>query len=128
MRVVDTSAWIEWIGGSELGDRVREHFPGSPDWIVPTMVQLELVKWATRVLDPGRAAEILALTQTLVVVPLNTQIAVRAANLFTIARLPTADAIIYATALDNGADLLTCDALFEGLDQVIYIAKASSAG
>ncbi len=35
----------------------------------------------------------------------------------------TADAIVYATALAHGAELLTCDAHFEGLANVIYIRK-----
>jgi PIN domain nuclease of toxin-antitoxin system len=38
-------------------------------------------------------------------------------------KLPMADAIIYATALQEYADLLTCDAHFEGLPGVVYVAK-----
>lgn len=29
----------------------------------------------------------------------------------------------YATAIENGADLLTCDAHFEGLHGVVYLKK-----
>ena len=36
-----------------------------------------------------------------------------------------ADAIIYATALAMGADLLTCDAHFAKLPRVVYLAKGS---
>jgi len=36
-----------------------------------------------------------------------------------------ADAIIYATAIDNGADLLTCDAHFAKLPRVVYFAKGA---
>ena len=36
-----------------------------------------------------------------------------------------ADAIIYATALDAGADLLTCDAHFADLPNVVYVAKSA---
>jgi predicted nucleic acid-binding protein len=38
-------------------------------------------------------------------------------------RLPTADAIVYATALAAEAQLVTCDAHFEGLPEVLYFAK-----
>jgi predicted nucleic acid-binding protein len=38
-------------------------------------------------------------------------------------KLATADAIVYATALEYGADLLTCDAHFAGLTGVVFIAK-----
>ncbi|HWA20013.1 MAG TPA: type II toxin-antitoxin system VapC family toxin [Devosia sp.] len=123
MRVVDTSAWIEWIVGSELGDVVHRQFPDYADWIVPTMVQLELVKWTTRVLGAERAGEILALTQTLDVIPMDTPIAVRAAGYSMTHRLPMADSVIYATARELKADLLTCDAHFEGLEKVLYVPK-----
>lgn len=53
----------------------------------------------------------------------DTKIALLAAELCARNGLPTADAIVYATALDRGADLLTCDAHFEGLDHVTYVAK-----
>ena len=36
-----------------------------------------------------------------------------------------ADAIIYATAVAAGADLLTCDAHFAKLPRVIYVAKGA---
>ena len=39
--------------------------------------------------------------------------------------LATADAIIFATADDARADLLTCDAHFAKLPRVVYIAKGS---
>jgi predicted nucleic acid-binding protein len=41
-------------------------------------------------------------------------------------KLATADAIIYATALASGADLLTCDRHFAALPEVRYVAKALS--
>ena len=39
-------------------------------------------------------------------------------------KLATADAIIFATARAQGATLLTCDAHFEGLPQILYVPKA----
>lgn len=38
-------------------------------------------------------------------------------------KLATADAIVYATALGYGADLLTCDRHFEKLPDVRFIPK-----
>ena len=48
MILVDTSAWIEWLIDSATGAKVAEHLPEQADWLVPTMVQLELAKWLTR--------------------------------------------------------------------------------
>ncbi|MSO76410.1 MAG: type II toxin-antitoxin system VapC family toxin [Alphaproteobacteria bacterium] len=38
-------------------------------------------------------------------------------------RLATADAIVLATALAHGADLLTCDRHFEGLPGVLFVPR-----
>ncbi len=41
-------------------------------------------------------------------------------------RLATADAIVYATARDQAADLLSCDSHFEKLPGVVYLKKTSA--
>ena len=41
MRLVDTSAWIEWLTGSPLGATLAAEFPYRTQWLVPTLVQLE---------------------------------------------------------------------------------------
>ena len=123
MRVVDTSAWIEWLIDSPAGRKVAREFPKREECVVPTTVQLELSKWSMRELDEQRADQIVANTRRCLVMPLDTTIALRAAELWRERKLATADAIVYATALEHGAELLTCDAHFKGLPDVIYIAK-----
>lgn len=123
MRVVDTSAWVEWLIGSALGKRIAGEFPAKEACIVPTIVQLELSKWLLRETDEDRADQVIAHTQTCVVVPLDTAIALLAAELHQRHQLATADAIVYATARAQNADLLTCDARFEGLPSVAYFRK-----
>ena len=54
---------------------------------------------------------------------LDTDIALLAAELHQRHKLATADAIVYATAQMQGADLLTCDTHFEGLPGVAYFRK-----
>jgi hypothetical protein len=41
MRLVDTSAWIEWLTGSPLAVDLAAELPAHAQWLVPTMVQLE---------------------------------------------------------------------------------------
>ncbi len=65
----------------------------------------------------------IAFTGKCTVVDLDTEIAAKAASMWKKYRLTTADAIIYATALICGADLLTCDKHFKGLPGVVYVAK-----
>ena len=124
LRVVDTSAWIEWLTGSALGKKLGKEFPEKTHCIVPTIVQLELSKWLVREVGEEQADQVIAYTQKCVVVPLDTAIALLAAELHREHKLATADAIVYATARQQGAELLTCDAHFEGLPEVMLFAKA----
>jgi predicted nucleic acid-binding protein len=125
LRVVDTSAWIEWLTASALGQKLGKQFPDKPQCIVPTIVQLELSKWLVREAGEEQADQVIAFTQKCVVVPLDTPIALLAADLHRQHKLATADAIVYATAKHMGADLLTCDAHFEGLPDVTLFPKAA---
>lgn len=123
MRLVDTSAWIEWLIASPTGKAVASEIPVREDWLVPTIIQLELAKWLAREVGEDKADQVIAYTQMCVLVPLDRKIALSAAEICGKHKLATADAIIYATALEHGADLLTCDAHFENLPGVSYIVK-----
>jgi predicted nucleic acid-binding protein len=123
MVLVDTSAWIEWLLGSTTSDKLAPHLPEQSDWLVPTMVQLELAKWLTREVGEDKADQVIAFTQVCQVVPLDTEIALAAAEACRTHKLATADAIVFATARAKGALLLTCDKHFEGLPGVTLIEK-----
>jgi predicted nucleic acid-binding protein len=123
MRVIDTSAWIEWLTGSPLKERLALEIPERDQCVVPTIVQLELAKWLNREVGEDEADRMIASTQKCIVVPLDTKIALAAADLHQKHRLATADAIVYATALAQKAELLTCDAHFDGLPGVKLIRK-----
>jgi predicted nucleic acid-binding protein len=125
MVLVDTSAWIEWLIGSPTGEALSERLPQQSDWLVPTMVQLELAKWLTREVGDEKADQVIAFTQVCQVVPLDTEIALAAADACRTHKLATADAIIFATAGARGATLLTCDAHFEGLPGVDFMPKTN---
>ena len=90
---------------------------------MPTIVQLELSKWLTRELGEERADAVIAYTQKCIVAPLETSIALLAAECHRKFKLATADAIVYATAQHCSAELLTFDAHFAKLPAVTYLAK-----
>lgn len=48
MRLVDSSAWIEWLIDSPTGIELVPAIPAAEQCVVPTIVQLEVVKWLTR--------------------------------------------------------------------------------
>jgi len=123
MILVDTSAWIEWLIGSPTGEKVAGRLPEQADWLVPTMVQLELAKWLTREAGEEKADQVIAFTQVCQVVPLDTELGLAAAEACREHKLATADAIVFATARARGATLLTCDTHFDGLPGVTLIEK-----
>jgi predicted nucleic acid-binding protein len=126
MRAVDTSAWIEFLAGTQLAETVGNALPAPGEWLVPTIVQMELAKWARREFAAEKAEQLIAFTTTCVVADLTTEIAVFAAEICARHKLATADAIIYATALAYEADLLTCDRHFEKLPGVCYLPKPAA--
>lgn len=126
MRVVDTSAWIEWLVNPSQYEDLRSAMPAQSDCVVPTIVQLELSKWLLREAGEDVADRVIAYTQTCVVQPLDTQIALQAAALHRAYKLATADAIVYATAHILKADLLTFDTHFSGLPDVLLFNKRVS--
>ena len=126
MVLIDTSAFIEWLMGSATGKKVEAHLPEQSDWLVPTMVQLELAKWLTQEVGEDKADQVIAFTQVCQVVPLDTEIALAAAEVCREHKLSTADAIIFATAQRHEAKLVTCDAHFEGLPGVTLIRKTGT--
>src|ERR1700760_1465054 len=126
MRVVDTSAWIECLKGSQTGERLGNELPPLSAWLVPTIVQLELAKWARRESPAEKAEQLIAFTTSCVVVDLTTEIALSAVEICARHKLATADAIVYATAQAYEADLLTCDRHFENLPGVCYLPKPAA--
>lgn len=125
MRLVDTSAWIEFLAGSPLGRAIQAELPARNEWLVPTVVQMELARWLTREVGEDEANRTIAFTTTCAVIDLDTRIALSAAEFGALYRLAMADAIIYATAHAHGADVLTCDRHFEHLPNIRYLPKSA---
>lgn len=123
MYLVDTCGWIEWMTDAPLAKNYSRYLNAPDSLIVPTLVQHELYKWLCREIDKPVALSAIAATQTAIVVPLDTSMALLAADITKEFKLATADAIIYATARQYRATLVTSDTHFAGLPQVKYFQK-----
>lgn len=126
MRLIDTSAWVEWLIGSAVGERVATMLPPEEEWLVPTIVQLELAKWLNREVGEEKADQVVAFTQTCRIAVLDTGIALAAAEACRVHRLATADAVVWATAQAYRAEVITCDVHFDGMPGVVVIPKGSA--
>jgi predicted nucleic acid-binding protein len=123
MILVDTCGWIEWAIDSPLADTYASYLHQPKQLIVPTLVQHELYKWLCRETDKATALSAIAVTRDAIVIPLDTGVALLAADFSREFKLCMADAIIYATARQQRATLVSSDAHFEGLPEVFYVAK-----
>lgn len=123
MYLVDTCGWIEWMTDTPLSQKYSRYLNALDSLIVPTLVQHELYKWLCREIDQPTALSAIAATQTAIIVPLDTPIALIAADISQEFKLATADAIIYASARQHHATLVTSDAHFAELPQVKYFKK-----
>jgi predicted nucleic acid-binding protein len=123
MHVVDTCGWIEWLIDGALADGYAPYLADKDKLIVPTLVQFELYKWCLREKDEAAALDVIGLTEACLVRPLDTRIALSAADLAIRHKLVMADAIVYATAVAVGGQLVTSDAHFKGLPEVLFWQK-----
>ncbi len=123
MILIDTCGWIEWLTDGVLANQYESYFQDVEFIIVPTSVQFELYKWASRVKNKQEALKVIALTEQGKVFPLTTSLSLLAGDLSQEYKLSFADAIIYATAQNEQAELVTSDEHFLNLDDVVYFKK-----
>lgn len=127
MNVVDSSGWIEFLGGGANAGFFAAAITDTPRLVVPSISVFEVCRWLRRELGERRALDGMALMQQGNIVDLDATLAMSAARLSQELKLPMADSIILATARAGGATLWTQDDDFEGLDDVKYIAKKKGA-
>jgi predicted nucleic acid-binding protein len=120
LKVVDTSAWIEWLADTDIGRKLQPDFPNLTHCILPSIVLYEIAMWSLRKRTPKEHEDIMSLLDLCQFKALDRDTVDTAIALELDRRLPMADRLIYATAHAQGVDVLTCDAHFEGLPHVIF--------
>lgn len=122
LRIVDSSGWIEYFVDGPNADKFAEAIEDISNLAIPSIIFTEVYRWMLRNSSEAEALNVLAVMRQARVIDLDAFHAVTAAELSHRLKLPLADGIIYTTAKQCGADLLTQDADMEGLDGVTYIA------
>jgi predicted nucleic acid-binding protein len=117
--LIDSSGWLEYLTQDLDAAKFAPYIESASPTVVPTMVLYEVVKILMR--ERGQVAADRFISEALrhVVVPLDEGLALAAAHISNEHKLAMADAIIYATAQDHQAQLVTGDAAFRGLPGVI---------
>ncbi len=119
--IVDSSGWLEYITSDSKAELFASYLEGERSVLVPTIVLYEVRKILLQ-RQPKTVADLFvseALRRT--VVALDQEISLSAAVISIQHELPMADALIYATAERNGAELVTSDAHFKGLARVTLL-------
>jgi len=119
--LLDSSGWIEYFTGGPLADRYAAYLAPRYSLITSTIVLYEVYKKLKREQGEETALALVGRLQATEVVPLTGSIAYLAADLSLRHGLAMADAIIYATARDQEAEVITSDADLKNLPGVVYI-------
>lgn len=123
MNIVDSSCWLEYFAGSEVGERVSKPIEELKKLLVPSITLYEVFKKLLIELDEDKALFAIAHMKQGKVIELNSDLAVFAAQISKENKLAMADSIIYATTKKYNAVLFTQDHHFEGLENVKYYKK-----
>ena len=119
--LLDSSGWIEFFTGGPLADRYAAYFAPRFQLITPTIVLYEVYKKIKRERDEETALLFAARLSATQVVQLTESIAFLAADVSLRHGLAMADAIVYATAQDQEAEVVTGDADLKDLPGVVYV-------
>ena len=123
---LDSSGWIEVFHNAS---NAREFLKALGDFssvIVSTISLYEVWKYTLLNADASRAQKIRQVMQQGIVVPVEAEIAIQAADLSLKRKIPMADSLIYTTAVLHNAILWTQDDHFNGLPHVRYFPKIKS--
>lgn len=117
MKVLDSFAWFEYFAGTRKGGVVDEILRSDEDIATPASCLAEIKRKRKR--EGGRFEQQLRFIRAhSQVLPLTAEIALRAGD---IDELHFADALIYATALEHSATVVTGDVHFKGLPRVLLL-------
>lgn len=119
--LLDSSGWIEFFTGGPLADRYATYLTPRYQLITPTIVLYEVYKKIKREKGEETALLFAGRLSATQVVHLTESIALLAADLSLRHGLAMADAIVYATAKDQNAEVVTGDADLKDLPGVVYV-------
>lgn len=125
--VLDSSVWVEFYSGGPLVHVCRPYMVRESEIATPVQVLYEVYRWALRSGDDREAMEIITHLEFTQLVPADVTTTIVAVQFAADHGLAAADAVIYATARLEQAELITLDADFRGLPGVTLLEAESTA-
>jgi toxin FitB len=121
--IVDSSGWVEYLGDGPKADSFAAYLDEPSSVFLPSIIVYEVYKKLHR--EFGQTLAELFLSQAYSfsdrLISLDAELACLAAKITLEAKLPMADAIIYASARSRRAHVITSDTHFSGLPGVTLL-------
>ncbi len=123
MRVIDSYGWIEYFTDGPLAKKYAPYIEDSDDanTITPVVVVYEVYKRLKKERGEQVALEAYAQLTRTRIIPFDQDIALRAADTSLTTGLGMADSIVYSTAKDHSAEIVTSDRDLKDLEGVKFI-------
>jgi len=123
MILIDSYGWIEYFAEGSLASRYAPYVERSNEsnTVTPTIVVFEVYRRLKREKGEEKALEAYAQISRTKVIELDAHRALTAADISLKTGLGMADSIVYSTARDYGAELITSDQHMKGLEGVKFI-------
>jgi predicted nucleic acid-binding protein len=122
MRTFDSWAWVEYFRGSPAGERVKEFLESREVLFTPAVCLAELkAKYLREGHDPTDRLRLIKSRSSIVAV--DAAVAEEAADLKVRHRLHMLDALVLASARARKSELVTGDRHFEGIQNVMMLAR-----
>ncbi len=122
--VVDSSGWLEYFADGPNADFFAPAIENTAELVVPALSLYEVFKRVLQQRGEGDALQAVAAMIQGKVVDLDADVALNAARLSVMYRLPMADSVMLTTAQMHRATLWTQDADLKDIPGVEYIAKS----
>lgn len=121
--LIDSWAWVEFFAGTPKGELVRSYVMNEDQEIIISSINLaEIYRIALdRFGEAAAEKRRRAMTSRCYLIPVDEEIAIMGARFRHERDWGLGDALIYATAIREGARVLTGEPHFKGLNDVIFI-------
>jgi predicted nucleic acid-binding protein len=123
MNVVDSSCWLEYFAGTEVGEKVAPVIEDIENLVIPAIVIYEVFKKLLIETNEDKALFAIAHMKQGKVIDVDANLSIYAAKIGKENHLALADSIIYATTLITDSILYTQDKHFQDLKEVKYYEK-----
>jgi predicted nucleic acid-binding protein len=120
MNVVDSSAWLEYFADGANAAYFAAPIEDTARLLVPSLCLYEVFRRVLQQRSESDALQAIAMMRQGTLVELDGTLAIEAARLGAMSKLPMADSVILATARMHKATLWTQDADFAGMERVNY--------